>query len=452
MSAVPAWKRLGLKLKGPSDGSHVSAPPQPTATPSSAPPAAGRFGRAYQQSNPNGHGHGANGHGTPAFSKRKQFPAGSGSYPTPDNKRPRRDDSDFTPSRKAVSFSQDTKKAAPKKPKTKKPPKPQAPPQPFDFTPVLEYLRAWHNARDTWKFNKNHQTLLIKYLYKSDAIPAPDIAAFYSYVQDIKGASRKRLVEEAKDIRKKDMDAGPKGFPDGVKAPEEKQKQYEEMLADLLKRKAEIKEGGTAVGNGKRGFDEVEFVLRTVDRDIQQRVVKRMRAETIIDELESSDSGESTAVSTSTSTSTQVNSSRVMVPVANGDAKATNGKEGAKLKAKRRKKLRTADVDSSSESDSESESESDSSDSVSSAAGEAIGGLEGNHSPSSSSSESDSDEDMDNVNGVEAVESSSSSSSSSEDGSGSESEGSEAGDVVTKDDDAGSDGDSESSDSDDEDA
>lgn len=436
MSAVPAWKRLGLKLKGPSDGSPVSAPPHSTAAPSSAPPAAGRFG----------HVQGASSYGTPSFPKRKQFPAGSGSYPASDSKRPRRDDADFTPSRKAVSFSQDTKKAAPKKPKTKKPPKPQAPPQPFDFTPVLEYLRAWHNARDTWKFNKNHQTLLIKYLYKGDAIPASDIGAFYSYVQDIKGASRKRLVEAAEDIRKKDMDAGAKGFPDGTKAPEEKQKQYEEIVADLLKKKAEDKEGATPHGTGKRSFDEVEFVLRTVDKDIQQRVVKRMRAETIIDELESSDSGESTA--TSASASTNVASSRVMVPVVHGDAKATNGNEGAKLKAKRRKKLRTADVDSSSESESsESESESDS-DSDSSAAVEVKGG----NDSSSSSSESDDDEDMDNANGVEDVGSSSSSSSSSEDGSASDSEDSDAGAVVTKDDDSGSDGDSESSDSDDEDA
>lgn len=436
MSVVPAWKRLGLKLKGASsDGSPVSAPPQPTS--SSAPPAA-RFGHHQQQPNLNGGGS----YGTPGFNKRKQF---SGSYPSFDSKRPRRDDSDLTPSRKSVSFSQDTKRAAPKKPKIKKPPKQQLPKKPFDFTPVLEYLRTWHKARDSWKFNKNHQTLLIKHLYSSDAIPASDIDAFYLYIQEIKGGSRKRLVEQAEEIRKKDMEAGPKGFPDGTKSPEEKQKQYEEMLSELLKKKAETKETGKSLnGTGKRGFDEVEFVLLTVDKEVQQRVVKRMRAETIIDELESSDSEESTAVSTSSSTNAA--SSKVKTPVTNVDAKAANGNDGAKLKSKRRKKLRTADVDSSSDSDS-----SDSSDSGSDAEGSAA--AEGNvsSSSSSSSSDSDSDEEMDNDNGLENAESSSSS-SSSESGDDSESESSVTGAAVTGGNDSGSDGDSESSDSDDDDA
>lgn len=438
MSAVPAWKRLGLKLKGASsDGSPVSAPSQTTSSP--APPAA-RFGHHQQQPNLNGGGS----YGTPGFNKRKQF---SGSYPALDSKRPRRDDFDSTPSRKSVSFSQDTKKAAPKKPKTKKPPKQQAPKQPFDFTPVLEYLRTWHKARDSWKFNKNHQTLLIKHIYNSDAIPASDIDAFYLYIQDIKGGSRKRLVEQAEEIRKKDMEAGPKGFPDGTKSPEEKQKQYEEMLAELLKKKAEIKETGKPLnGTSKRGFDEVEFVLLTVDKEVQQRVVKRMRAETIIDELESSDSEESTAMSTSSSTN--ATSSRVKTPVANVDPKAANGNDGAKLKSKRRKKLRTADVDSSSDSDS-----SDSSDSDSDAEGSeaADGNVGSSSSSSSSSSDSEEDEEMGNDNGLEEA-ASSSSSSSSESGEDSESESSVTGAAVAEDDDSGSDGDSESSDSDDDDA
>lgn len=439
MSAVPAWKRLGLKLKGASsDGSPVSAPPQ--TTPSSAPPAA-RFGTHQQQSSLNGSAQ----YGTPGFNKRKQF--SSGSYPAFDSKRPRRDQSDFTPSKKSVSFSEGTKKAGPKKPKTKKPPKPQVPKQPFDFAPVLEYLRTWRKARDSWKFNKNHQTLLIKHLYNSDAIPASDIDAFYLYIQDIKGGSRKRLVEQAEEIRKKDMEAGAKGFPEGTKSPEEKQKQYEDMLAELLRKKAEVKDSGRPVtGASKRSFDEVEFVLRTVDKEVQQRVVKRMRAETIIDELESSDSGESTAVSSSTSTNKT--SSRVSVPVATADAKAASGMDGAKQKAKRRKKLRTADADSSSDSDS-----SDSSDSDSEAAGSAPAhGNGGNSSSSSSSSDSESDEEMDNGNGPEDAGSSSSSSSSSESGDDSDSQDSVAGAATAQEDDSGSDGDSESSDSDDDDA
>lgn len=436
MSAVPAWKRLGLKLKGAnSDGSPATTVSQPTTTTTSAPPS-GRFAHNQQRSNFNADGQ----YGTPAFNKRKQFP--SGSYPASDNKRPRWNDSDFTPSKKSVSFSQDTKKAAPKKPKPakkKKASKPQPIPQPHDLTPSLDYLRTWHKARDAWKFNKNHQTLLLKYMYKAEALPAADIDAFYLYINDIKGGSRARLIEQAEEVRKKDMEAGPKGFPEGTKGAEEKQGQYEEMLADLLKK--DEAEGGNSTGAPKRSFDEVEFTLRTVDKDVQQRLVKRMRAEMVIDVLKSSGS-EDDAAAPSAST-TNATSSRVKVPVLNGaDAKAI-GAEGTKQKTKRRKKLRTADTDSSS-SESESSSDSDSDSSSDDSDAEADDASDS----SSSSSDSDEDEELEAANGRANAETSSSSSSSSSE-SGSEDESSAGAAVAGDDDTSGSDGDSESSDSDD---
>lgn len=448
MSAVPAWKRLGLKLKGPSsDGSPVSAAAQQTTSSASAPPPASRFGNHQQQAN----GHldsGRTQYGTPGGfnnNKRKDLP--SRPYSS-DNKRQRRDDySDFTPSRKSVSFSQDTKKAAPKKPKKKKKaaPKQQTPAQPFDFGPMVEYLRTWDKARDSWKFNKNHQTLLIKHLYKSDSIPSSDIETFYKYISDIKGGSRSRLVEQAEEIQQKDMKDGPKGFPEGTKAPEEKQKEYEETLADLMKKAAEVKEeGATSPGSstGKRSFDEVEFALRPLDKAVQQRVIKRMRAESVIERLQSSDGGEAAAPAPISTTS-----SRVKVPLADGEANAANGKDGQKLKAKRRKKLRTAD---SSSSESDSDSDSSDSDSDSDEASSAAKKRAASGSSSSDSSDSDSDEEMATADGIEADGSSSSSSSSSE--SGSDSEGDSASDATADEaEDSGSEGDSESSASDDED-
>ncbi|CAN8105648.1 unnamed protein product [Discula destructiva] len=443
MSAVPAWKRLGLKLKGPStEGSPVSTVTQPTTTSNSAPPAARQTYRQQQPTFNRGGQYGDHDNGTPFNNKRQhQFP---GSYSASDNKRPRRDDSNFTPS-KTVSFSRDTKKAAPKKPKQpkkKKAPKPQKPTQPFDFAPVIEYLRTWHKARDSWKFNKNHQTLLIKYLYSSDAIPPSDIDIFYQYIGDIKGASRQRLVDQAKDVIKKDMDAGSKAFPEGSKASDHKQTQYEEILAELLKTEAEMKTAKAVDGksSGKRSFDEVEFVLRTVDKEVQQRVVKRMRAEIIAEELESSDSGESADVSATVTSNTSSSTAEVPLYSIAADASSA-GKAGEvpKPKTARRKKLRTGGDSSSSESDSDS-SDSDSSDSDSDSDSEVRAAAGGVGSSSSSSSDgSDSDEEM--VTGIDrsaAVASSSSSSSSSDAGSGSESESA-----------SGSDGDSESSDEED---
>ncbi|KAI3396905.1 hypothetical protein diail_11518 [Diaporthe ilicicola] len=438
MSAVPAWKRLGLKLKGAnSDGSPAAPVSQPRTTTTSAPPT-GRFAHHQQRSDFNAAGQ----YGTPAFNKRKQFP--SSSYPASDNKRPRWDESDFTPSKKSVSFSQDTKKAASKKPKPAKKKKAaskqQPEPQPHDLTPSLEYLRTWHKAREAWKFNKNHQTLLLKNMYKAEALPAADIDAFYLYIKDIKGGSRARLVEQAEEVRKKDMEAGPKGFPEGTKGTEEKQGQYEEMLAELLKEK----DGSSSNGASKRSFDEVELALRTVDKDAQQRLVKRMRAEMVIDLFQFS--GNEDDVAAPSASTTNPASSRVKVPVANGaDAKA-GGTDSSKQKTKRRKKLRTADTDSSSsESESSSDSDSDSSSDESDAAADDAS------DSSSSSSESDSAEDVEGADERDGAEtSSSSSSSSSESESENESAGSGAeGPVASDEDTSGSDGDSESSDSDD---
>ncbi|PSR98952.1 hypothetical protein BD289DRAFT_361726 [Coniella lustricola] len=370
MSAVPAWKRLGLKLKGAaSDGSPVSAAPR-TAT-ASAPPAARQY---QQQSNVNGDDYNNNN----------------------------------INSRKSVSFSEDTKKAAPKKPKQKKAPKqPTVPKEPFDFTPVVQYLRTWCNARDSWKFNKNHQTLLIKHLYNDDAIPASDIDSFYLYISDIKGASRKRLVEEAEALKKKDMEAGSKGFPESTKAPEDKQKQYEEILAEMLAKHAAVRE------KGKRGYDEVEFVQRGVDAEVQKRVVKRLRAENVILALEST-AGESDTEMSAPITEATATSNITVPKFFDDDA----GVKAPKQKTRRRKR-RTDAESSSGESDSDSDSDSDSSDSDEE---DATGS-----SSSSSSSGSGSDEDIEAAGGAEEAASSSSSSSSSESGSDSESESADVG-------------------------
>lgn len=430
MATVPAWKRLGLKLKGPSsDGSPIAGSTTPQAS--------------TNTSNSLSASAAANQYGTTAFNKRKQLP--SASYPASDFKRPRRNDTNFIPLKKFVSSSQDTTKAVPKKTKKKGPKQSSVSKQAFDLTPALEYLRTWNKARGSWKFNKNHQTLLIKYLYDSDAIPPADIDAFYTYIRDIKGASRQRLVQQAQDIRNKDMEAGAKGFSEGVKAPEEKKREYEEMLAELLKQKAELNKSGggsdgTNSGASKRSFDEMEFVLRTVDNGIKQRIVKRMRAETVIDELESSESGECTDPAAATNTAHAARS-RVKVPVAGDEA------SGSKQKTKRKKKLRTADSDSSSGSDSGSDSDSDSSSSGSDS--DDAGQDAADDGASSSSSGSDSDEEMVIPDGPdEDASSSSSSSSSSESDSDSESGGAKRRTADAVEDTSGSDGDSESSDSD----
>jgi hypothetical protein len=396
---------LGLKLKGPGSES---------ASPSSAGPNA----RAKPPPQvPNAHQTRVN--GSPASALKRKLPSSAStlnavSAQTP-NKKPRRDDqaaaNQGTPSslRKSVSFANDTKDAAkdksadkkkPKKKKTKK--TTDAPGPDFSLEPSLNYIRQWHTARESWKFNKNHQTLLIKYLFDGDKIPSADTPIFYQYIRDLKGFVRTRLRETAAEIKKKDMEAGAGAFPASLKDKETKQKEYEDAISRFLQDLQQHQQQQQANdkptnANGKRTLDEVEYVLRVATPAVKQRLLKRIRAEMVLGEL--SDSEDSTATATTTAASTSFSSaSSGQEPRA--AATTTRQSDGSQQPAKRRR-LRNVRTDIA--DDDSSSSESDSSDSESEAG-----------SSSSDSEETSDNDEMDTApDGAAPAESSSSSSSSS---------------------------------------
>ncbi|KAL2196055.1 hypothetical protein P885DRAFT_38557 [Corynascus similis CBS 632.67] len=410
MSAhVPAWKRLGLKLKGPaSEAIPSSGGSNPRANPSAQVPNA----------------HQTRANGGPASALKRKLPS---SAPTPNaqssqtpNKKPRREDQSAadqeTPSslRKSVSFADGTKDnakdKAEKKAKKKKKAKKTSDTAKSDFNlePSLNYLRQWHTARDSWKFNKNHQTLLIKYVFDGDKVPSTHIPIFYEYIRDLKGFVRTRLRETAAEIKKTDMEAGAGGFPASLKDKETKQKEYEETISRFLQDLQQHQPKDTSKNaNGKRTLDEVEYVLRIATPEVKQRLVKRIRAELVANELsdseESTGSGATATASTSSSSSSS-SGSRAAVAVTDETA-GTRRNDGSQQPAKRRRlrNVRTDivdDDDSSSSSSDSSESESGSEES-------------GSEESSSDSDDESEDEEMDMAPGGGAAESSSSSSSSS---------------------------------------
>ncbi|KAI8245149.1 hypothetical protein K4K57_000079 [Colletotrichum sp. SAR 10_99] len=390
MSAkVPAWKRLGLKLKsGPEIG-----------------------GPAAEGSKPNGHqqhhdARNANGAGDAASAAAKRKRPEHSSVPPAFSsplKRTRTDDHHHaaaTPptlrKQKSVTFTEDTKNptaaAEPtkKKNKSKKPAKPATQQPQADIKPSLEYLRAWKHARATWKFNKNYQSILMKRVFHTEAIPSADIDTFYEYIQDLKGYTRTRLRETADEVRKEDAAQGKAAFPDGTPDADSKQSEYEKVLAGLKQLGAE--DGGSS-GKRKR-FDESGFVAQSSDVAITQRVIKRMRAETILEELAESEDSDAMTIDTEEA---PPKAAAAAVQEETVD-KRVKLNDGTKQSASRRRKQRTANVDSSSDESSDDDSDDSSSDSDSS------------------------DDDSDNESEVQrqaaqrdAEETSSSSSSSSED-------------------------------------
>ncbi|KAI0421353.1 hypothetical protein F5X98DRAFT_329424 [Xylaria grammica] len=397
---VPAWKRLGLKLKPASEAQSHDATHHPTnATTTSSVP----NNRAHLSSS------------TPNAKRRA-----SGGPPALDHsaKRARQEptSSNQTPKKaKSVSFTADTagpqpavsvkaklhKQTPPKGVVNAAPAKPIKKSAPVNLELALAYLRNWHTARESWKFNKNHQTKLLEQVF-ADAdettIPAADINVFYEYIQGLQGGVRTRLRELASGIKAQDMEKGASGFTTSGKADmaKRKQKEYEEVIKAFLSQTKTPE---------KRRFDEVEYVLRTTDMEMQRRVVKRMRAETVLDELSETDQSETTTTTITTSgesTSTEKGDTKT-----DGDEQRLKLNDGPQQRAKRKRKLRTAAVedDTSSESESESGSDSDTSSSGSS---------------SSSSSDSDDDNGDEGARANEDTSSSSSSSSSSESESNSE--------------------------------
>ncbi|KAK4121266.1 hypothetical protein N657DRAFT_648089 [Parathielavia appendiculata] len=440
---VPAWKRLGLKLKGPASGEAIASSGAPNTGPKPTPP----IPSAHQARTTNG---------SPASAFKRKLPD---SASTPDaagpaqtpNKKQRRNDtsaSQGTPSslRKSVSFADGTKEDAAdrtseeKRPKKKKATKKTVAASRTDFNlePSLNYLRQWHTARESWKFNKNHQTLLIKYVFDQDKVPSSDISIFYQYIRDLKGFVRTRLRETAAEIKKKDMEAGADAFPATLKDKETKQNEYDETIARFLQdlhqhqqqqqqhrhQQPNGKNQPDKNANGKRSLDEVEYVLRIATPEVKHRLLKRIRAERVLDELSSSDSEESTASAVSAAATTTTTSGASSSSASTGQGPATaattaaingatgRGRSDSSQQPAKRRRLRNVRTDIGDDNSSSSESESSASESD-------------DESSSSSSEDEDGSEDAEMVDaaaGGDAAESSSSSSSSSSSESEAESE------------------------------
>lgn len=387
-SSVPAWKRLGLTLKPASSESHADSN---AAAPAPLP---------------------VNG------AKRKPSAALASDH---SNKKLRTDNSAasaspaHTPKRpKSVSFASETQAQSgtptaakannkPKKASAPKPLKPQVKRQSnVNLQPSVDYLRQWHTARDQWKFNKNHQTKLLENVFADGAtIPAVDINLFYEYIRDLKGHVRTRLRESAQALKNEDMEQGSQVFANSSKeAAQRKQREYEEVIADFMR------EGRTPE---KRRFEEVEYVLRTADMEMQRRVVKRMRAEMVIEELSDGEESTTTTATTNTSTSTETGADSGFKGAQDGAAEDSDGDKRVKLNdgtqqkvlPKRTRKTRTAVVEDSESSSSDSDEGADSSSSDEDSSDEEEGAAtaadkeeaESSSSSSSSSSEDDSDSD-----------------------------------------------------------
>lgn len=254
-----------------------------------------------------------------------------------------------------------------KKPKqSKKSPKITKPNTAQPARPFLAYLKQYCESRSTWKFNKNHQNHLLKHAFDAEVVPSDYALYLFEYVRGLQGGVRTRLRDTALGIKVKDQDDGAAGFPATMAHLEKQQRDYEAAMNEYVATMT------AANAPARMGYEE-GVALGLSDAAMAGRVKKRMRAERILAELASSpekDENGATLVS------------------AEDKSKRLRLDDGSALKVARKRKQRTVgDIESSSsESDSDDESEDDET-------GTGDGADDSSSSSSSSSSEDESGEE-----------------------------------------------------------
>mgnify|MGYP003662628681 CR=1 FL=1 len=254
------------------------------------------------------------------------------------------------------------------KAKAKKPSKIIKPPT-TSSRPFLQYLKQYCESRDSWKFNKNHQNHLLKNAFNLESIPSNHVHFLYEYVKGLQGGVRTRLRDTAIEIKVKDQEAGPGGFPESMVHPEKRQREYDVAMEEYVATMT------AANAPEEMGYEE-GILLGLSDKAMEGRVAKRIRTERILNIL----------------ATTPEPSGILPAKVTGGEAaqKGLGVKDEAPQKVVRRRKQRTVITTDDSDSSSGS-SDSDSSSDESTAQNEQE--EDSTSSSSSSSSESDSGEE-----------------------------------------------------------
>ncbi|SLM41193.1 Protein of unknown function DUF2373 [Lasallia pustulata] len=160
-----------------------------------------------------------------------------------------------------------------KKPKKAQPSKP-APPQPNPPSPALKYLTHHHTSLPTWKFSKAKQTTLLKHVFSPSLIPPTHDPALSSYLSGLRGANaRSRIRATASTIITADeesLSAEPGPEAADMDDPALRRAHYQHALQRY---KAQL-----------RGLElEREERERELDPAWRARLLKRKRAELVLE-------------------------------------------------------------------------------------------------------------------------------------------------------------------------
>lgn len=345
---VPAWKRLGLKLKD-SDATHQSVDNSTLEV--------GHLKSTQLQTQPLKRKLGASSLGlspvlqsTPSNGQahdRDSLPLKTSNFDINRRVRSRSDASTRAADTKKISVNLTSQQKNKQKPPRISSEISQKPATPVDLGPALEYLNQWRSSRESWKFNKNYQSALIKHAFDLQAIPSSDINMFYGYIHDLRGSVRIRLFEAAREIRNKDMAGGSVGLPVDALESSDLQINYDALLSQQLAAAKPL--------HGVNGFDESQlFSTAECPNAILRRLIQRMRAEVIIGLLADGEQTDAKQIGQPKKFDRADGQTTAASATDAGGGKRRRLNDGT---AKRHRKLRVNRDDSSSESDSSKNTE-----------------------------------------------------------------------------------------------
>lgn len=252
--------------------------------------------------------------------------------------------------------------------------------------PFLVYLRQYHEDRDNWKFNKNHQNHILKNLFDIHSIPSEYVPLIYEYIKGLQGGVRTRLRDAALAIKVKDQEEGVAVFAkemsrSSAQELEKRQREYEECCNEYA--------ATMTAANTPKEMGYEEGVLQGLsDAAMKTRVAKRTRAEMVLAEM-----GAGATAAEAEKRATPRDSGLTFREEGDSQKRVRTDDDSAQ-KVARKRKQRTANVEESSSSDDSSDSDdSDSSSDGPENDGQNKPSKETSSSSSSGSSDSGSDSD-----------------------------------------------------------
>ena len=166
---------------------------------------------------------------------------------------------------------------------------------PHSPQPYLEYLENYHKSRDTWKFSKPLQIQLFKHVLCLDLVPSSYDSALISYLKGLQSAgASERLRDQASKIREADETWLNAQNPEKDVHPDRRQKMdlspdverdtrnWEAYRAELARYEQYLRQ---QCDGSEDELPAVKPNITPLNEEAEQRLIERKRAELLLSTL-----------------------------------------------------------------------------------------------------------------------------------------------------------------------